>query len=121
MNRVMLAIENSCLLIIICRKKKLSLEVKYLHVFIWVGRGAQLFGGNDTQQNGEAQSFRLAGENPYVSPLVEYLGLPTRKVLRRVLDLLTIVILKRLSESIFFQSSKFTAFKVKAEKHAKFK
>ena len=43
MNRVMLAIENSCLLIIICRKKKLSLEVKYLHVFIWVGRGGSTF------------------------------------------------------------------------------
>ena len=34
----------------------------------------------------------------------------------RVLDLLTVIILKRLSESTLFQSNKFTACKVKYEK-----
>ena len=39
-----------------------------------------------------------------------------RETPRRVLDLLTVMILKRVSESIFFQSNKFTACKVKDEK-----
>ena len=36
--------------------------------------------------------------------------------MRRVLGLLTVMILKKVSESIFFQSNKFTACKVKDEK-----
>ena len=38
--------------------------------------------------------------------------LPIKKNLRRVLGLLTVMILKRVSQSIFFQSNKFTGRKV---------
>ena len=47
---------------------------------------------------------------------MEYPNLPIRKILRRVLGLLTVMVLKRMSESIFFQSKKFTACKAKDEK-----
>ena len=47
--------------------------------------------------------------------LVENPNLPIRKT-QKFLGLLTIIILKRMSESIFFQSTKFTACKVKDEK-----
>ena len=47
---------------------------------------------------------------------MEHPDLPIRKTLRRVLGLLTVMILKRVSENIFFQSNKFTAYKVKDEK-----
>ena len=45
-------------------------------------------------------------------------NLPIRNTLRRVLDVLTIMILKRVSESISFQSNKFTECKIKVEKEA---
>ena len=48
--------------------------------------------------------------------LVGHPNLPIEKPLRRVLGLLTIIILKRVSENIFFQSIKFTTCKVKDEK-----
>ena len=41
--------------------------------------------------------------------------LPIKKTLRRVLGLLTVMILKRVSQSIFFQSNKFTGRKVNDE------
>ena len=45
-------------------------------------------------------------------------GLPIRKTLRRVLGLLTVMTLKRVKESIFIQSDKFTAYKIKDGKEA---
>ena len=48
--------------------------------------------------------------------LVGHLNLPIRKTQSRLLGVLTAMILKRVSESIFFQSNKFTACKVKEEK-----
>ena len=48
--------------------------------------------------------------------LVGHPDLPIRKTLRRVLDLLTIMILKKVSESIFFQINIFTACKFKDKK-----
>ena len=41
--------------------------------------------------------------------------LPIKKTLRRVLGLLTVMILKRVIQSIFFQSNKFTGRKVNDE------
>ena len=41
--------------------------------------------------------------------------LPIKKTLRRVLGLLTVMILKRVIQSIFFQSNKFTGCKVNDE------
>ena len=49
-------------------------------------------------------------------PLMLHPNLPIRTTLVRVLGLLTVMILKKVSESIFLQSNKFTAYKVKDEK-----
>ena len=60
------------------------------------------------------QIFGLAARPLQFSPfLSEHPNLPIRKTLRRMLGLLTIIILKRVSESIFFQSNKFAADKGK--------
>ena len=56
---------------------------------------------------------------PHVPPLKENPDLPISKTLRSVLGLLTVMILKRVSESIFFQSNKFTVCKVRDGKEAK--
>ena len=53
---------------------------------------------------------------PQYRPLVEHLDLLIRKTLMRVVGLLTVMIFKRVSESIFFQSEILTACKVKNEK-----
>ena len=79
-------------------------------------RGTQFYGGGDIQQKGKAQTFGLAGRPPKLFPLVRHPNIPIRKTLRRVTGLLTVMILKRLSESIFFRSNKFTARKVRDEK-----
>ena len=47
-----------------------------------------------------------------VSFIVGYPDLPIRKALRRVFGLLTVIILKRVSESIFFQSTIITTLKM---------
>ena len=81
----------------------------------------QFFGGGDIKQKGKVQTFELQGDllipsPPPPSPLVGHPNLCIRKTLRRELGLLTVMILKRVSESIFFQSSKSTECKVKDEK-----
>ena len=78
-------------------------------------RGTQFFIGGDIQQKMRVQTFWLAGRPSKVPTLVGYPDLPIRKTLRRVLDSLTIMILKRVSESIFFQINKFTACKFTKE------
>ena len=78
-------------------------------------RGTQLFGRGDVTQKRKIQTFWLA-EDPKSLLLVGHLDLPIKKALRRVLDLLTVMILKRVSESIFFQINKFTACKFKDKK-----
>ena len=50
------------------------------------------------------------------SPLVEHLDLSIKKTLRRVLGLFTAMILKSVSESIYFHSNKFTTCKFKDRK-----
>ena len=60
-------------------------------------------------RRGKFRLFGMQGDSPQLFFLVEHPDLPIRKTLRRVLDLLTVMILKRLSESIFFQINKFTA------------
>ena len=72
-------------------------------------KDTQYFSGGDIQQKGKVQAFWLAGRLPKFLPLVEHPDLPIRKTLKRVLDPLTVMILKRVSKSIFFQISKFTA------------
>ena len=77
---------------------------------MWSGEtSTQFFGEGDTQQKGKIQIFWLAGRLPQFFFLLGHAGLPIRKTLRRVLDLLTVMILKRLTESIFFQINEVTA------------
>ena len=65
---------------------------------------------------GESSNFWACRETPQFPPLVGHPNLTTRKTLRRVLGLLTVMILKGMSESIFYQSNKFRACKFKDEK-----
>ena len=55
---------------------------------------------------------------PQFRPLVRHSDLPIRKSLRRVFGLLIAMILTRVSESVFFQTNKFTACKIKDGKEA---
>ena len=57
----------------------------------------------------------LVGKPPKFPPFVGHPDLPIKKTLRRVLDPLTVMILKRVSESILFQINKFTACKFTKE------
>ena len=61
-------------------------------------------------------NFLACRETPQFPTLVEHPDVPIRKTLRRVLGLLTVMVLKRVSESIFSQSNKFTGCRVKDEK-----
>ena len=63
----------------------------------------------------KVQTFWRAGRPTKLSPLVGHPDLPIRKTLRRVLDSLIVMILKRVSESIFFQINKFTEYKFTKE------
>ena len=78
----------------------------------------QFFGVGCIQQKGVVQKFCLEDElpRPQFHLLVGHSDLPIKNTLWRVLGLLTVMNLKRLSESIFFQSNKFTGCKVKNEK-----
>ena len=51
----------------------------------------------------------------HTSGKVGHPDLPIRKTLRRVLDPLSVMTLKRVNESIFFQINKFTACKITKE------
>ena len=73
--------------------------------------------GSDIQQKGNFHIFGLAGRHPtQFFPLLGHPDLTIRKTLIRVLGLLTAMNLKRVTESIFFQRNKFTAYKVKYKK-----
>ena len=64
---------------------------------------------------GGSSTFLACRGNPpsQFRPLLGHPNLPIRKTLRRVLGLLTVMVLKRVRESIFFQSNKFTTCKIK--------
>ena len=71
--------------------------------------------GGCIQQNGESSNFLNCRGSPPAQfpPLVRHPYIPIRKTVRGVLRLLTVMIFKGVSESIFFQSNKFTACKIK--------
>ena len=69
-----------------------------------------------SNRRGKFKLSGLQGDPPPFFPLAGHLDLPIMKTLRRVLNLLTIMILKRVTLSIFFQSNKFTPCEVKDEK-----
>ena len=93
--------------------KKLEILIRDTFFFQYVvcdqerDGGTRFFYGGDIQQKGKVQTFSL---------LVGHPDLPVRKTLMRMLGMLTVIVLKRVSESIFFQSNKFTACKVIDEK-----
>ena len=63
------------------------------------------------------QTFGLAGRSlPLLPPLVGHPKLPIRKTLMRVVGLLTITILKRLIESVFFRRKDLQYVKLKIKK-----
>ena len=83
----------------------------FFPIYLWSGdRWSQFFAGGDFQRKGKLQTFWLTGRLPHLSFffLVGHPDLPIRKTLRRVLDLLPVMILKRVSESIFFEINKLT-------------
>ena len=67
-----------------------------------VNRETRFFGGGDVQQNRQFQTFWLAGRTPSFPLLVRHSDPLIKETLRRVLDLHTVMILKTVSESIFF-------------------
>ena len=56
-----------------------------------------------SNRRGKFKLFGFQGDPPKFPPLVGHPDLPIRKTLRRVLEALTVMILKRVNESIFFQ------------------
>ena len=53
------------------------------------------------------------------SPLVGHPDFPIRETLRKMLGLLTVMILKKYSVSIFFHRKRFTAYEIKDRKEVK--
>ena len=77
--------------------------------------GTKFFSGGDIQQKRKVQTFWLAGRPPKFPPLKGHPDLPIKKTRGRMLDPLTVMILKKVSESIFFQINKFAACKFTEE------
>ena len=70
--------------------------------------------GSDIQQKSEVRNFGHEWEDPSsVSPLVKNSDLSIKNTLKSVLNLITVITLKRGKESILFQSNKFTGGKVR--------
>ena len=83
---------------------------------IW-GQGDSVFlVGVIPNKRRKFKTFWLPDRPPKFPLLVGQPDLPIRKTLRSVLDLLTVMILKRVSESIFFQINIITACKFKNKK-----
>ena len=82
------------------------------------GQGdSKFWWGVISNRRGSFKLVDLQGDPPPDSlPYVGLPDLPIRKTLRRVLGLFTAMILKRVSEIIYFQSNKFTTCKVKDKK-----
>ena len=74
------------------------------------GQGTYFLGGDNIQQKGKVQTFGLAGRPPppslQFSLLEGHPDLPIKKTLIRAVGLLTVMILERVSESIFLQHVK---------------
>ena len=74
----------------------------------------------DIQKKDEFQNFEHEwGEPSSITPLVENPDPHITNTLRSVLGLTTVIILKRVSQSNFLQSNKFTACKVRDKKEVK--
>ena len=70
-------------------------------------------GGEYPTEVGGSNFWTSSSSRPQVVPLVENSDLPIRKIVRILLVLLTVMVLQKVSEVIFFKSNKFTAYKVK--------
>ena len=78
--------------------------------------GNLIFWWGQYSTEGEKSNFWACRETPQLSPLVEHPDFPIRKNLIGVVGLLSVMILKRVGDTTFFQSERFTACKVKEEK-----
>ena len=73
------------------------------------GKALNFWVRGDIQQMIDVQNLgHESGELSPVPPLVANLDPPIKNVRRNVLGLITVIILKRLRESIFFQSNRYT-------------
>ena len=100
----------------ICLKAIRNTNMFFQYVICDQGTGGLNFSvGVVSNIRGKFKLFVLQGDPPQFPPLVGNLDLLIRKTLRRVLYPLTVMILKRMSESIFFQINKFTACKFTKE------
>ena len=72
--------------------------------------GTRFFGGGYIQQKGKVQT------DPQFCHLVGYPNLPTGKTLMKVVDLLTVMILKSVSEYISFKAKYLQHVKLKMKK-----
>ena len=78
-----------------------------------------VFGGKTWNRRGGSKFW--AWDPSQIPPLVANLDCSIKNILRSVFGLIALIVSKRVRESIFFQSNKFTACKIKAEKEvAKF-
>ena len=89
------------------------LEISYKHYSIQLktdkGRYGRTFSvGLISNRSKRFRFLDMSGELP---PIMR--NLPIKKTLRSELGLVTVMILKRVNESIFFQNNKFAVFKVK--------
>ena len=89
---------------------------------LWSGtRGLIFLVGVYPTEGGSSNFLACSGSPPPQScSLVGHPDLPIRKILRRVLGLLTVMNLESVRENTFFQSNKFTTCKIEDSGSGKF-
>ena len=89
------------------------LEISYKHYSIQVKTDKGRYGGTFSVGliSNRSKRFRFLDMSGELPPIMR--NLPIKKTLRNELGLVTVMILKRVNESIFFQNNKFAIFKVK--------
>ena len=84
------------------------------------GTGDSVFWWWSHQTEGESSNCRACRETPQFPPLIEHPNPPISKTLRKVLGLLTVIILKGMSESIFFKATILQHLRLTMKKMRKF-
>ena len=80
-------------------------------------KGTQFFGGTLSNSKGKFKCLACKeSPPPRFGPLVGHPDLPIRKTLRRVLGLLTVILLAGIGESIFFIARNLHRVRLKVEK-----
>ena len=73
-------------------------------------------GGEYPTEVGGSNFWTSSSSRPQVVPLVENSDLPIRKILRILLALLTVMVLQKVSEIIFFKATSLQHIRLKMEK-----